>query len=208
MILLGADKKQAAILRRYCEGLLQTSLLARENDVRLVCGRSAIAVLGSECCHWKTDEHVASSDDEVVGAAEPSMAMCPDGGLLLLGSSVYRKRGYMFRIFKKLHGNDDSEDVVWFAPSSVMNPKLQQRVVDRALAEDAPKARAEYLNIWREDLSDVVPLRWSRAAPISVFTSGHRSPALHTPRFAMPLAAPVRIRSPSPWRITTRRTKR
>jgi hypothetical protein len=39
-----------------------------------------------------------------------------------------------------------------------MNPKLQQRVVDRALAEDAPKARAEYLNIWREDLSVFVPL--------------------------------------------------
>jgi hypothetical protein len=179
VILLGADKKQASILRRYCEGLLQAPLLAREvvrqtgdviefrnrssleiatNDVRLVRGRSAIAVLGSECCHWKTDEHVASSDEEVVGAAEPSMAMCPDGGLLLLSSSVYRKRGYMFRMFKKLHGNNDSEDLVWFAPSSLMNPKIQQRVVDRALAEDAPKARAEYLNIWREDSSDFVPL--------------------------------------------------
>jgi hypothetical protein len=178
-ILLGADKKQAAILRRYCDGLLQVPLLAREVvrqtgeviefrngssleiaacDLRLVRGRSAIAVLGSECAHWRTDEHAASSDEEVVGAAEPSMAMCPDGGLLLLGSSVYRKRGYMYRMFKKLHGNDDSEDVVWFAPSSVMNPKLQQRVVDRALAEDAPKARAEYLNVWREDLSGFVPL--------------------------------------------------
>jgi hypothetical protein len=179
VILLGADKKQAAILRRYCEGLLQAPLLAAEvtrstgevtefrngssleistNDARLVRGRSAIAVLGSECCHWKTDEHAASSDEEVVGAAEPSMAMCQDGGLLLLGSSVYRKRGYMYRMFKKLHGNDDSEDVCWFAPSSVMNPKLQQHIVDRALTEDAPKARAEYLNVWREDLSDFIPL--------------------------------------------------
>jgi len=105
VILLGADRKQAAILRRYCEGLLQAPLLAQEitrstgevtefrngssleiatNDARLVRGRSAIAVLGSECCHWRTDEHSASSDEEVVGAAEPSMAMCPDGGLLLL----------------------------------------------------------------------------------------------------------------------------
>jgi hypothetical protein len=30
VILLGADKKQAAILRRYCQGLLATPLLARE----------------------------------------------------------------------------------------------------------------------------------------------------------------------------------
>jgi hypothetical protein len=179
VILLGADKKQAAILRRYCEGLLQAPLLAQEitrstgevtefrngssleiatNDARLVRGRSAIAVLGSECCHWRTDEHAASSDEEVVGAAEPSMAMCPDGGLLMLGSSVHRKRGYMYRKYKQLHGNDDAEDLCWFAPSSVMNPQLPTHIVDRALAEDAPKARAEFLNVWREDLSDFVPL--------------------------------------------------
>jgi hypothetical protein len=178
-ILLGADKKQAAILRKYCEGLLQAPLLAREvvrqtssviefrngssleiasNDVRLVRGRSAIAVLGSECCHWKTDEQSASSDEEVVAAAEPSMAMTPGGGLLLLGSSVYRKRGFMFRQFKKLHGNDAAEDICWFAPSQVMNPRLPQRAVDAALAEEPLKAGAEFLNRWREDLSDFVPL--------------------------------------------------
>jgi len=75
VILLGADKKQAAILRKYCAGLLEAPLLARAvarstgevtefrngasleiatNDARLVRGRSAIAVLGSESCHWKT----------------------------------------------------------------------------------------------------------------------------------------------------------
>jgi hypothetical protein len=179
VLLLGADKKQAAILRRYCEGLLRAPLLAQEvvrqtheviefkngasleiatNDARLVRGRSAIAVLGSECCHWRTDEHAASSDEEVVGAAEPSMAMCPDGGLLMLGSSVHRKVGYMHRQYKKLHGNDDSEDLCWFAPSATMNPQLPAHVVDKALAEDAAKARAEYLNVWREDLSDFIPL--------------------------------------------------
>ena len=89
LILLGADRKQAGILRKYCEGLLQVPLLAAEvvrstgeviefknnasleistNDQRLVRGRSAIAVLGSECCHWRTDEYAASSDEEVVGA--------------------------------------------------------------------------------------------------------------------------------------------
>jgi hypothetical protein len=178
VILLGADKKQATILRRYCEGLLRAPMLAQEitrqtgeviefrngasleiatNDARLVRGRSAIAVLGSECCHWKTDEHAASSDEEVVGAAEPSMAMCPGGGLLLLGSSVHRKVGYMHRQYKKLHGNNDADSICWFAPSAVMNSQLPAHVIDRALAEDAPKARAEYQNIWREDLNDFIP---------------------------------------------------
>jgi hypothetical protein len=88
------------------------------------------------------------------------MAMCPDGGILMLGSSVYRKRGYMYRQFKELHGNPDApaDTLVWFAPSAAMNPRLPQHVVDRALAENSAKARAEFLNIWREDLSDFIPL--------------------------------------------------
>ena len=179
VILLGRDRKHAAILRRYCQGLLQAPLLAAEitrntgdliefrngssleiisNDAALVRGRSAIAVLGSECCHWRTSEHAASSDEEVVGAAEPSMAMTPDGGLLLLGSSVYRKRGYCYRKFRELHGNNDTTDIVWHAPSTTMNPALPQRVVDAALAEDPYRGGAEFLGRWREDLSDFVPL--------------------------------------------------
>jgi hypothetical protein len=179
VILLGADKKQAAILRKYCHGLLQAPLLANEvvrstgeitefrngssleiatNDARLVRGRSAIAVLGSECCHWRTDEHSASSDEEVVGAAEPSMAMCPDGGLLMLGSSVYRQKGYMFRRYRELFGNDESDDLCWFAPTPVMNPKFKAHILDRALAANPSKARAEYLNVWRTDLEEFLPL--------------------------------------------------
>lgn len=178
-LLLGADKRQASILRKYCRGLLAAPLLRAEvvrdiddliefkngaslevatNDSRLVRGRSAIAVLGSECCYWKTAEHASSSDEEVVGAASPSMAMCPDGGLLMLGSSVYRQRGYMHRRWKELHGNDADEDICWFAPSPVMNPKLPQRVIEKALAKDRAKGSAEYLNVWRSDLSEFIPL--------------------------------------------------
>ena len=83
------------------------------------------------------------------------MAMCPGGGLLMLGSSVYRRRGYMFRQYRELHGNDLSPDsICWFSPSAVMNPVLPAHVIERALQENAPKARAEFFNIWREDLSE------------------------------------------------------
>jgi hypothetical protein len=185
VLLLGADRKQAGILRRYCEGLLRAPLLAREvvrttddliefrngaaleiatNDARLVRGRSAVAVLGSECCYWRTDEVSASSDEEVVAAAEPSMAMCPDGGLLLLGSSVYRRRGFMFRKWKELHGNDDADDICWVAPSALMNPALPGKVVDRALANDVMRARGEFLSEWRDDLANYVPRELIEAA--------------------------------------------
>jgi hypothetical protein len=109
VILLGADKKQSRILRRYCQGLLASPMLAAQvtrtsdemiefksaaslevvtNDANLVRGRSAIAVLGSECCYWDTREGAASSDEDVVAAALPAMSMTPDGGLLMLASSV------------------------------------------------------------------------------------------------------------------------
>ena len=220
VILLGADKKQAAILRRYCQGLLEAPLLAAEvtrstgevtefrngasleistNDARLVRGRSAIAVLGSECCHWKTDEYSASSDEEVVGAAEPSMAMCPDGGLLMLGSSVYRKRGYMYRQFRALHGNAAAPEdtLVWFAPSATMNPRLPTHVVDRALAENAPKARAEFLNIGARTSATLFPSTCSTPALISACTSARRSLVLSTTATLTRLAALARIHSRS-----------
>jgi hypothetical protein len=176
--LLGADKKQAGILRRYCEGLLQAPLLAQEvarwsddvvefrngavlevstNDARLVRGRSAVAILGSECCHWRSDETSAlNSDEEVVAAASPSLAMCPDGGLLLLGSSVYRRRGYMHRRWRELHGNDAADDICWLAPSVTMNPVLPAKVIERALSDDLQRAQAEYLSLWRSDLQAFV----------------------------------------------------
>jgi hypothetical protein len=178
VLLLGSDKKQASILRRYCQGLLDAPLLASEvtrvtddviefrnsavleiatNDARLVRGRSAIAVLGSEACHWRTDETAASSDEEVVAAAAPSLAMCPDRGLLLLGSSTHRKRGFMFRKWKELHGNDETDDVCWVAPSNVMNPRLPSDVIKTALADDPERAKAEFLSEWRSDLSDFIP---------------------------------------------------
>jgi hypothetical protein len=179
VLLIGADKKQASILRRYCYGLLQVPLLKAEvtrytgdvvefkngstleivtNDPRLIRGRSAIAVLGSECCYWRTDEFNAASDEEVVHAALPSMALCPDTGLLILASSVHRKVGYMYKQYRRLYENDDAEDLCWFAPSATMNPKLPSGVVANALAENKSKASAEFLNIWREDIADFMPL--------------------------------------------------
>jgi hypothetical protein len=90
--------------------------------------------------------------------------MTPDGGLLLLGSSVYLKRGYMYRQFKRLHGNDGAEDLCWFAPSRRMNSKLPAAVVESALAADAPKARAEFENVWRQGSDDFLPLEVIEAA--------------------------------------------
>jgi hypothetical protein len=174
VILLGADKKQSRILRRYCQGLLASAMLAAEvtrtsdemiefksaaslevvtNDANLVRGRSAIAVLGSECCYWDTREGAASSDEDVVAAALPAMSMTPDGGVLVMASSVGRRAGFMHRKWKELFGVDDAEDVVWLASSRTMNPQLSEKVVAKAYADDPQRAKAEFGSEWRDDLA-------------------------------------------------------
>ena len=70
----------------------------------------------------------------------------------------------MYRRFKALHSNDASEDVCWFAASTVMNPCLPMSVVDKAIAEDASRARAEFLNVFREDIADFLPVDVIEAA--------------------------------------------
>jgi hypothetical protein len=177
VLLIGTDRRQAKILRDYAEGLLQAPLLAQQvtrttndtiqfsnggaleivtGDHRLLRGRSAIGILGTEVSQWR-DEMSVSSDEEILAAAEPSLAACPDGGLLILASSVYRRRGVCYRKWKQLHGNDAANDICWLASSLQMNPTLNQNLIDTALQDDPQRFGAEYLSEWREDLADFIP---------------------------------------------------
>ena len=176
--LIGCDKKQAAVLRRYADGLLQSPLLAGEvvrrteerielrsgaaleictNDHRTIRGRSAIAVLGDEASFWKSDGESSSSDEEVIAAAAPSLMTAPGGGYLVLGSTTYRKRGLMYEKFKEFFGKDSADELVWLAPSATMNASLPAADIARELAADPTKNRAEFLSEWRDDISGFVP---------------------------------------------------
>jgi hypothetical protein len=208
VLLLGGDKKQARILRQYCAGLLKAPMLAAlvtrdteervefangavleiaTNDASLVRGRSAIAVLGTECSHWNTNDASSSNDEAVVSAAEPSMAMIPDGGLLMMASSVHRKRGYMHRRWKELHGNDDAEDICWLSPSATMNAALPAKIIEKALKDDPQRAKAEFLSQWRDDVSDFIPLDILEAA--TDFGVRERAPLPNVKYFAFTDAA-------------------
>jgi hypothetical protein len=121
VILIGSDRKQAKILRRYCRALVATPMIREEvargtdeilefkngaalevctNDAGTVRGRSVLALLGTEVSFWNVNPDADSSDEEVVSAAEAGAAMIPDGGLVILSSSVHRKKGLMYRRWK------------------------------------------------------------------------------------------------------------
>ena len=67
-------------------------------------------MIGSDKRSWRNFVTRARRAVQPLDWEKLRMAMCPDGGLLLLGSSVYRKRGFVYRKFKQLHGNDDADD--------------------------------------------------------------------------------------------------
>src|SRR5271166_7091860 len=54
------------------------------------------------------------------------------------------------------YGKADDDVVVIRAPSTVLNPTLDQRVIDDALTRDPAAARAEWLAEWRDDVSTFV----------------------------------------------------
>ena len=45
-----------------------------------------------------------------------------------------------------------------------MNPRLLRRWLTKAVADDGPRARAEYVNVWRDDVSDFIPVDVIEAA--------------------------------------------
>jgi hypothetical protein len=176
--LIGRDKRQAQVLRRYADGLLQAPLLAGEierttqervelrsgavlevvtNDHRTIRSRSAIAVLGDEASFWKSDGESEGNDEEVVAAAAPSLMTAPGGGYLVLSSTTYRKRGLMYDRYREFFGKDDGGELVWLAPSATMNASLPAADIAREVAADPVKNRAEYLSEWRDDLAGFVP---------------------------------------------------
>jgi hypothetical protein len=178
-MLIACDRRQAKVLQEYADGLLQAPLLKPEvkrrtserielksgavleictNDVRLIRGRSAIALLGDECSFWRSDGESASSDTEVIAAATPSLLTAPGGGLVTLSSTTYRKRGIMWDRYRDLFGKDDADELVWLAPSRTMNASLSAAEIEREILADPVKNKAEYLSTWRDDISGYMPL--------------------------------------------------
>jgi hypothetical protein len=176
--LVAVDRDQTKVLMSYCDGLLRDSpLLAAEvtrhtasaiefrsggalqimtNDYRTIRGRTVTALLGDEASLWEGGD-TASNDEELVAAVTPSMLTIADGGLVLLSSTTWHKRGLMYRRFTELHGRDDTDELCLLAPSRAFNPSLSPADIEAELRRDPIRARSEFLSEWRTDESDFIP---------------------------------------------------
>jgi hypothetical protein len=124
------------------------------NTYRAVRGRPVLAVILDEVAFWR-DEDSATPDEETYKAVKPGMVTLPDS--LLIGiSTPYRRTGLLFRKWKEHYGQDSDETLVVLAPSLVLNPTLDQSIIDKAIAEDPAAANAEWNAVWRSDIETFV----------------------------------------------------
>jgi phage terminase large subunit GpA-like protein len=133
--LVAADREQARILHRYCQGILsppilQSSVLnvtASEIELkggvtievvtrsyRTVRGRSVCVAVLDELAFWRDDDS-ANPDAEVLNAIRASMATFGADAMVIAGSSPYAKRGVLWDAYKRYYGKDDARNLVWRA---------------------------------------------------------------------------------------------
>ena len=178
--LVAADRPQARILRRYISGILAAAPLletmietwtADSIDLRghvsieiaacsyrTVRGRSVCCALLDECAFWRTDDGSANPDREVLNAIRASMATFGDDAMVIAASSPYARRGVLWDAFRRWFGKDDARNLVWRAPTRVMNSTVPQEFVDAEFERDAASANAEYGAEFRSDVAEFVSL--------------------------------------------------
>ena len=201
--IIAADRKQARVIFGYIRGLLHgvpmlTALIEEElaetirlkNGVSIEIhtaaiasprGRTFLAVLADECAFWPTDTAGANPDKEVIVAVRPGLATLPDS-MLLVASSPYARRGYLYETFSRYFAKDDAPVLVWRGTTLEMNSSLDPRIVEEAYESDAESASAEYGAEFRSDITAFI----SREAVEAVVPRGvfELPPASGTPYVA------------------------
>lgn len=170
---IAASKDQADEVMAYCKGTFEQSTALSglvENEVdrtlslksgidiqvralsfRNLRGATNIGVICDEQAYWRSDES-ANPDVEIIAALKPSLATTR--GPLIQISSPYAKRGTLYRSFVRDFGPEGrSSRLVAKAPTTKLNPSIDQDFLADAFEDDPVAAAAEYGAEWRDDIS-------------------------------------------------------
>src|SRR4051812_15626381 len=123
------------------------------NSFRSVRGRPVLCAIMDECAFWR-DESSANPDQETFNAIKPGLASLP-GSLVIGISSPYRKSGLLYQKYRDHYGKG-SKILVIKAPTRLLNPLINQSIIDEAMAEDSAAASAEWMAEFRDDISAFV----------------------------------------------------
>jgi hypothetical protein len=174
VLCLAVDRSQAGIAHDYIGGVFRAvprlaamvasqdddtitlkngaEIVVGTNSLRSVRGRTYACAIYDECAFWYSDEY-ANPAAEVDAAVSPGLMRFP-GSLKILISSVHRRSGLLYDRYATHFGKDSDDVLVVLGASLDFNETLDRAEIERHLAEDPDKARAEYLSRWRDDLSN------------------------------------------------------
>jgi hypothetical protein len=176
ILCLASNRDQAKIVLRYIKGYFATipaltALVQREteetlelvnsveivvstNSFRAVRGKSIVCAIFDECAFYRSDES-ANPDSEVYAAALPAMATF-ERPMLVGISSPHRRSGLLYDKWREAFGKDDPDVLVVRGASTLFNPTLPAKLIERELERDPERARSEYFAEWRSDIDDFI----------------------------------------------------
>ena len=177
VLILAVDKAQAKVVFNYCKGIIEAipalrrmvtawradevelsndiTIAVKTSDYRSVRGMTIVCCICDEVAFW--DSQGVNPDTAVFSALRPAMATIPIAKLICI-STGYAQVGVLYDMHKKYHGQDDNEVLVWQADTATMNPTISQNFIDKEIEKDPEAGRAEWLGLFREDVSAAFPL--------------------------------------------------
>lgn len=172
VMVLAADKAQARVILNYVKGFLSkipmlSRMVTRQtqfglelsnsiaieitaSNFKTVRGRTVVGACLDEVAYWAS-EYSASPDTETVAAIRPAMSMIPNS-MLLIASSPYSRKGVLYEMWRKHHGQNSPRVMSWLAPTTRMNPRVDPEVIKQAYEDDPVAAASEYGAQWRQDI--------------------------------------------------------
>jgi hypothetical protein len=183
---LAKDKDQARIVFRYVKAILNhvpalrnmivdqrtdeielttgVTIMVKASDFGGVRGPTIACVVADEIAFWPSQG--ANPDDEILSAIRPAMATIPDAKLLCI-STGYAQVGALYDAHKEHYGKDDDDVLVWQSDTASMNPTISQKFIDKEIEKDPEAGRAEWLGLFREDVSAAFPLELIEACTVA-----------------------------------------
>src|SRR5215510_8488917 len=177
VLILAVDKAQAKVVFNYCKGIIEAipalrgmvtawradevelsndiTIAVKTSDYRSVRGVTMVCCICDEVAFW--DSQGVNPDTAVFSALRPAMATIPVAKLICI-STGYAQVGVLYDMHKKYHGREDDEILVWQADTATMNPTISQKFIDKEIEKDPEAGRAEWLGLFREDVSAAFPL--------------------------------------------------
>jgi hypothetical protein len=130
------------------------SIECRPCSWRKLRGATYIGIVCDEVSFWYSDESYANPDSEVLAAVKPGLLTTH--GPLILAPSAYAKHGVLYETWRQHYGQQDSDTLVAYGTSRDLNPTLSQSEIDAEVRKDPARNQAEYLSIWRSDVTSYV----------------------------------------------------